>query len=95
MTNSIFWRTLSLGQLKLRCSDTQRYFSFKTEHLIPWNTTFLNNSGVPSEKCGTRSCSNTEDDANFKVSFPVNAIICILQLPIALELIAEKDDETW
>lgn len=34
-------------------------------------------------------------NANFKVSFPVNAIICILELPIALELIAEKDDETW
>lgn len=34
-------------------------------------------------------------DADFKVSVPVTAIICILKLPVALELIAEKDDETW
>jgi len=34
-------------------------------------------------------------DVNFEVSFPVTAIICILKLPVALELIAEKDDETW
>lgn len=34
-------------------------------------------------------------DANFKSGFAVTAVICILKLPVALELIAEKDDKTW
>lgn len=34
-------------------------------------------------------------DADFKFRFPVTAVICVLKLPVAVGLIAEKDDKTW